>query len=136
MKNYYTTEKYLNSFLRDVLRTNDIHLKQLDYRFILDFEHYVRNYEPPTKRKTCSNNGTMKHMARLCKMVHLAVKMEWLERDPFQRYKLRIVKTERSFLNQRELDLIEDTSFKRIGYERVKDVFLFACYTVCPLGIS
>src|SRR5690606_25756349 len=112
--------KYLNSFVRDVLRTSDIHLKQLDYRFILDFEYYVRNYEPPKKRKTCSNNGTMKHMARLCKMVHLAVKMEWLDKDPFQRYKLRIEKTERSFLSQRELDLIEETSFKGIGYERVK----------------
>ena len=34
MKNYYTTEKYLNEFLVKKLKTNDIFLKQLNYHFI------------------------------------------------------------------------------------------------------
>jgi len=46
MKNYYTAEKYLNKFLAQKLKINDIYLKQLNYSFIIDFEHFLRNYKP------------------------------------------------------------------------------------------
>ncbi|MDC6367551.1 MULTISPECIES: site-specific integrase [Flavobacteriaceae] len=129
MKNYHSTKKYLHSFLEERLRLPDIHLKQLSYRFITDFEQYLRTYKPKKARKTCSNNGTMKHLERLMKMVNLAVKLEWLEKDPFRNYKLNFHKTERSYLTERELKLIEETTFSGPGYEKVKDVFLFSCYT-------
>nr|WP_299213927.1 site-specific integrase [uncultured Allomuricauda sp.] len=38
-------------------------------------------------------------------------------------------KTDRNYLTERELRLIEETTFKGQGYEKVKDVFLFSCYT-------
>ena len=129
MKNYYSTEKYLIEFLKDRFKTNDIYLVQLDYKFIVDFEIYIRNYVPKKKRKTCTNNGTMKHLERLMKMLKLAVRLEWLDKDPFRNFKLRFQKNERNYLTQRELDLIENTSFKGIGYTRVRDIFLFSCYT-------
>lgn len=49
MKNYYTTERYLQKFLRKK-RLKDIYLKQLNFRFITDFEHYLRHI------KTLKNN--------------------------------------------------------------------------------
>ncbi len=42
MKNYYTTEKYLHKFLKQKQKAKDIYLKQLNYRFIIDFEQYLR----------------------------------------------------------------------------------------------
>ncbi len=129
MKNYYSTERYLIKFLDDKLKLPDIYLKQLDYRFIVDFEYYLRTYQPKKARKTCSNNGAMKHLERLMKMVNMAVRLEWIEKDPFRNYKLKFHKTERSYLTERELRLIEETTFKGTGYEKVKNVFLFSCYT-------
>lgn len=129
MKNYYSTKKYLDTFLAARRKTKDIYLKQLSYRFITDFEQYIRTYKPKKARKTCTNNGTMKHLERLMKMTNLAVKLEWLDKDPFRNYKLNFVKNERNYLTQREIDLITDTTFKSETYERVKDVFLFSCYT-------
>nr|WP_298927869.1 site-specific integrase [uncultured Allomuricauda sp.] len=129
MKNYYSTERYLHKFLEKELRLPDIRLKQLNYRFITDFEQYLRTYKPKRARRTCSNNGAMKHLERLMKMVNLAVKLEWLEKDPFRNYKLNFHKTDRNYLTERELRLIEETTFKGQGYEKVKDVFLFSCYT-------
>jgi len=128
-KNYYTTEKYLTQFLKEKKKSSDIWLSQLNYRFIVDFEHFIRTYKPKKTRKTCGNNGTMKHLERLMKIVTLGVKMDWLEKDPFRNYKLNFVKTERNYLTQREIDLIVDTTFTSKAYERVKDVFLFSCYT-------
>lgn len=129
MKNYYTTEKYLLSFIQETASNKDIYLKQLNYRFIIDFEQYIRNFKPKKKRKTCTNNGTMKHLERLRKMINLAVKMEWLEKDPFHKFQLKFEKSERDFLTERELDFLEETTFTSSGIERVKDIFLFACYT-------
>lgn len=128
MKNYYSTERYLHRFISDKFSSPDVYLKQLNYRFIVDFEQYLLNYRPEKARKTCSNNGAMKHLERLMKMTNLAVKLEWLEKDPFHQYKLNFQKHNRSYLSERELELIEETIFKA-GYEKVRNVFLFSCYT-------
>jgi len=129
LKNYFSTEKYLRQFLQERLKTNDIYLIQLNYRFIVNFENYIRTYRPKKARRTCSNNGAMKHLERLMKITNLSLKMEWLEKDPFRNFKLRYIRNERDYLTERELNLIEGTSFMTIGLNRVKDVFLFSCYT-------
>ena len=71
----------------------------------------------------------MKHMERLKKMSRLAVRLEWLDKDPFINYKLKFKKTERQFLTEREIRLIEETSFQAPSYSKIKDLFIFACYT-------
>tara|TARA_B100000949_G_C14248699_1_gene437064 strand:- start:66 stop:1310 length:1245 start_codon:yes stop_codon:yes gene_type:complete len=129
MKNYYSTEKYLKSFITTRLKRNDVLLGELKHKFILDFENYIRTFKPKKNRKTCSNNGTMKHLERLMKVARLGVRLEWLDKDPFRNFKLRFDKFDRKYLTQREIDLIEDTTFTSLGRERVKDVFLFGCYT-------
>jgi len=63
------------------------------------------------------------------KITNMAIRMEWLEKDPFKNYKLRFIKNERDYLTEREMYLLENTSFIPNGLERVKDIFLFSCYT-------
>lgn len=128
MKNYYSTERCIKEFLTEERGVEDMPLKKLNYGFIVDFEQYIRKYKPAT-RMGCANNGTMKHMERLKKMSRLAVKLEWLEKDPFINFKLRFEKVERQFLTERDLGLIEETIFKDATVERIKDLFVFACYT-------
>jgi integrase len=129
MKNYYTTEKYLNKFLIQNLKVNDIYLKQLNYRFICDFEQYLRNYLNANKVNMLTNNGVMKHLERFKKMINLAIKLEWIPKNPFQKFQLKFDKFDRQYLTERELDLIENTYFNHERLERVKDIFIFSCYT-------
>lgn len=128
MKNYYTTERCVKEFLKEKMGIENVPLKKLNYGFIIDFEQYIRTYRPAT-RMGCANNGTMKHMERLKKMSRLAVKLEWLEKDPFINFKLRFEKTERQFLTEPELQRIEETTFKVPSTQHIKDLFIFACYT-------
>ena len=128
MKNYFSTERCIKEFLKNEKGVEDILLNKLNYGFIVDFEQYIRKYKPAT-RMGCANNGAMKHMERLKKMSRLAVKLEWLEKDPFINFKLRFEKVERQFLTERDLGLIEETTFKDMTMERIKDLFIFACYT-------
>jgi hypothetical protein len=42
MKNYYTTQKYLEKFLKEHLKIKDINLKKINYKFVTDFEYYLK----------------------------------------------------------------------------------------------
>lgn len=128
MKNYFITERCIKRFLKDKYNIEDTLLKKLDYRFMVGFEQYVRKYKPTT-RTGCSNNGAMKHLERLKKMSKLAVRLDWLDKDPFVNYKLQFKKTERQFLTERELKRIEETIFNVSSTEQIKDLFVFSCYT-------
>jgi site-specific recombinase XerD len=79
-----------------------------------------------------SHNTVMKHLQRLRKIVTLAFHLEWVEKDPFIRWKPTFEKKERDFLNLNELKLIEDFNFHNDRLDRVRDLFVFSCYT----GIS
>jgi integrase len=129
MKNYTTTEKYLNRFLEQKLKTKDIYLKQLGYRFICDFEQYLRTYKNKKKQLMLANNGVMKHLERFKKMINLAVKLEWMLKNPFQQFQLKFEKFDRQYLTERELERIENTNYNNERLERVKDIFIFSCYT-------
>jgi len=69
MKNYYTTQKYIAKFLKEKHHRNDISLAELNYKFILDFETFLSKHQPKDHQKPLYNNGIMKHIERLCKMV-------------------------------------------------------------------
>lgn len=38
MKNYRTTDTYLKKFVKHKMECNDINVKQINYRFVTDFE--------------------------------------------------------------------------------------------------
>lgn len=130
MKNYYTTEKYVFLFLTSKLKVDDIYLKQLNYKFIIDFERYLRNVKNAHHVYMLSNNGVMKHLERLKKMVNLAVKLEWMTKNPFANFQLKFDKYDRQYLTERELLLIENTYYRNERLEKVKDCFLFFCFLV------
>jgi len=129
MKNYYTTERYLQRFLQKKKRVKDIYLKQLNFRFITDFEHYLRTYKNSKKQLMLSNNGVMKHLERFKKMINLAIKLEWMHKNPFSQFQLKYDKYDRAYLNERELGLLENTEFTTERLQKIKDCFVFSCYT-------
>ena len=129
MKNYYTTERYLYKFLKKQFKTEDIFLKQINYQFITHFEHFLRSYKPKRDRKAPTNNGVMKHLERLKKLLNLAQKLEWVDKDPFAKFSLKFKKAERAFLSEEELQSLEQYHFDRITHQQTRDVFVFSCYT-------
>lgn len=125
MKNYYTTERYLHKFLKQKQKAKDIYLKQLNYRFIIDFEQYLRNYKNTNKQLMLSNNGVMKHLERFNKIINLGIKLEWVAKNPFTQFQLKFEKYDRQYLSEREQQLIEGTYFNNDRLERVKDCSLY-----------
>lgn len=62
-------------------------------------------------------------------MVNLAIKLDWLEKDPFANFKKHFDKVERQCLTSEELSLLEKKVFKIERLKNVRDMFLFCCYT-------
>ncbi|KGO85401.1 integrase [Flavobacterium rivuli WB 3.3-2 = DSM 21788] len=129
MKNYHTTQRYVKKFLMEKLYRNDVVLSQLTYKFILDFESYLFNYVPKDHQKPLNNNGIMKHIERLRKMINMAVKLDWLTKDPFASFKKHFDKVERESLNNQELVALTNKEFPIERLRNVRDMFLFSCYT-------
>ncbi|WP_439182539.1 site-specific integrase [Carboxylicivirga taeanensis] len=129
LKNYLTTARYLKSFLQKRKKREDILLKELNYRFITEFEAFLRAHQPTDHQRPLNNNGIMKHMERFRKMINLAVKLDWLEKNPFDNYRLTFKKVERAFLTAQELQRIEEKHFSINRIQFSKDLFVFACYT-------
>ena len=129
MKNYFTTQKYLERFLKEKKQISDIGLTEINYKFVTDFEYYLKTYKPKDHQKRLGNNGVMKHMERFRKMINVALKNEWMEKDPFKAYKLKFVKYERGYLTDDELKTIEEKEFTIERLQMVQDLFIFSCYT-------
>jgi integrase/recombinase XerD len=129
LKNYYTTERYLKMFLGRKLKIKNVSLAELNFQFISEFEFFLRRTTPLDESNPLTNNGIMKHLERLRKMVTLAVKMEWLPKDPFQRYSLKFHKVDKPFLSTAELTRVEETELKIAKLLLARDLFVFSCYT-------
>lgn len=127
LKNYYTTKKYLENFLKKHYG-GDILLSKLNCGFLTSFEYYLRN-NPLKSNDPCTNNGTMKHLERVKKMANWAKLNDWVEKNPFDNFKLKYKYLQRESLTVVELSKIENHSFENLTLEKVKDFFIFCCYT-------
>jgi len=128
-KNYFTTRRYVEEYLKARLKTTDIYLSQLNYRFLTEFEQFMKAYVPKDQKKPCGQNTIMKHIERLRKVVNMAIKNDWLDRDPFQKFQPSFIKSNREFLTADELAAIEQKEFKILRLQHAKDMFVFSCYT-------
>jgi hypothetical protein len=72
----------------------------------------MRKYKPTDHHLPMGNNTVMKHIERLRKMINLAVRMEWIGKDPFSLHKSRFIKVDRGFLSNEELSSIEYKQFQ------------------------
>jgi site-specific recombinase XerD len=129
LKHYFVTQRYLTKFIESKYRKKNLLLHEINYKFVADFETFLRAHKPIDHQKPLQNNGIMKHLIRVRKMTNLAIKLEWMANDPFKNYKIRHQKVEKDFLTQFELDKLEKKSFDIERLTIVKDLFVFCCYT-------
>ncbi len=129
LKNYFTTQKYLIRYLNDIKKVDDIYLDDLNYQFITEFDSYLRKYKPIDHHKPLTNNGIMKHLERLRKVTSMGIRLEWMAKDPFEKFKFSFVKVDREYLTDKELEILKKKRIKIFRLQYVKDLFVFACYT-------
>ncbi|MDN5286703.1 MAG: integrase [Mucilaginibacter sp.] len=129
LSHYETSQKYLRSFIKEQYHKNDLHIKDVNFKFLTDFEVFLRSLKPRDHQKPIGNTGAMTHLIRLKKMINMAINMEWINTSPFKNYKIKIRHEERAHLTKEELYRMEKKVFDLYRLEYVRDIFVFCCYT-------
>ncbi len=128
-------QKYMR--VKDLIQTfnskkngfKDIQIDKVNSRYIYNLESFLK-FESEYKGKLgIKNNSTVKYFKNLKTICNYALKMEIIEKNPFNLYGGKIKEVETCFLTEEELERIENKDFKIDRLERVKDMFLFSCYT-------
>jgi len=123
-KNFRTTLKHLKDFMKTKYQIEDTSIFDINYAFIMDFDFYLR-----TKPDKCSNNTTIKYIKNFHKIFSICLDNEWIQADPFKKYKVKLSIVDRGYLNQHEVDAICEKRFVVHRLELVRDIFIFSCYT-------
>ncbi|WP_288331949.1 site-specific integrase [uncultured Alistipes sp.] len=120
---YDLTYRRLKEFLKVKMRKNDILLCQVDRNFVMDFETWLKT---EYKLDTNSSEKLMRIFKRITTM---CFKNGQMPRDPFCDHKLKKVKKDRGYLTRTELEKIIDFKPDSKRLEKVRDIFLFCCFT-------
>lgn len=120
---YDLTYRRLKEFLKVKVRKNDIMLTLVDRNFVMDFETYLKT---EYKLDTNSSEKLMRIFKRITTM---CFKNGQMPKDPFCDHKLKKVKKDRGYLTKAELEKIIDFKPDNKRLEKVRDIFLFCCFT-------
>ena len=120
---YANTRLRIQQFLKYKYKRSDMHLYELNDNFLQEFEHFLKEkYENSTT--TC-----YKHYQRFSRVIRIAVQKGYMDKYPFRDYKIRMTKKRIEYLDREELAKIENLEITIERLERVRDVFVFCCYS-------
>ncbi len=122
-KNYLASQRQLHKYIEAQYLAKDIRLKELDFRFITEYELYLKT------KGGCTQNGCIKHMQKLRKAITIALQYDFLDKDPFLRYSIKKKKVFVEPLTKHELVAIESKQFSTERLNVIRDLFIFSCYT-------
>ncbi|WP_246139819.1 site-specific integrase [Flagellimonas hymeniacidonis] len=123
LQRYQAAYNHLQSYIRYSLRTGDTPIHRVDHKFITGFEYFLK-----TKQKL-GHNTTIKYVVNFKKIIRIAYANEWIKRDPFFYWKASWKNKNRECLTESELSLLAEEHFENKRLDRVRDIFLFCCYT-------
>lgn len=120
---YECVRDRLVSYMQYKYKTDDLPLKQIDIIFVRNFEMYIRsNFK-------CRNNTVMKLMQKFCTVITLAHDTGIIQLNPFKLYNFHFDGTDRDVLTLDELQTLYNYKFVSKKLERVRDNYVFSCYT-------
>ena len=127
---YFTTFKIVQQFVQNTLKKNDVLIAEVDYRFIMDLDHYmVKTYLDPLE-KHIARNTINKHHSRFRTLLIKAIKEDIIVKNPYINFRLKDIKTQRIHLSEDEIELLREHHLnKNTILQKVRDFFLLSCYT-------
>lgn len=120
---YKTTLARIKRFLLEEMNCEDIAMSKLDILFIRKFDIFLKsNFK-------LDQNTVVKQLKQLKKVVHFAMSLGYIDKDPFLQHKTTYKEANRGYLTMEELNAIENHTFRLRRLDQVRDVFVFVCYT-------
>lgn len=126
---YGRSKELLVNFMKQQYQIEDLPSNEISSAFIYNLESFLK-YESDFKGKIgIKNNSMVKYMRMYKTACNYSIRMGLIDKNPFNLYDGKLNIKDAVFLTQNELDRIENKKFSIDRLERVKDIFLFSCYT-------
>lgn len=120
---YETSLKHTIEFIKWKYKVSDMDVRNITPDFISQYEFWLR-----TVRK-CANNTAVKYIKNFQKIVNICIANDWITKNPFCNYKSKVVTVDKNFLSETDLEKIINKEFKSDRLTKVKDIFVFSCFT-------
>lgn len=120
---YVRCAKHMVKFLETAYKVKNYPLQKMDSEFLEKFFQYLRGV------RKIAHNTAVKYLVTLKTVLMPAIKSGMLKHDPFQQFRVRAKTVYKGYLTSEEIKKLSDTEFQSADLERIRDIFLFGCYT-------
>jgi site-specific recombinase XerD len=129
LQKYERSAELMSIFMKKHYNVDDIPAVDISSAFVYNLEEFLK-YESNFKGQIgIKNNSVVKYMKMYKTACNYAIRMDLISKNPFNVYDGKLSVKDAVFLTQAELDAIEKKIFPMERLEKVKDIFLFSCYT-------
>ena len=113
LKSYIFFLQKIQRFMKIILNRHDILLKDLDHLFLERFKNFLIAHD---KNRP---NTVLKNIVLLRRIINMSLEFDWIDKD----------EPIRTYLNAEELAIIETTVTDNKSLTKIRDMFIFQCYT-------
>lgn len=120
---YVIVRDRLQHFIQQRYHISDILLEDVTPKFLTDFDVFVR------QEYNVAHNHAMKFRQKLRTIFKVAHENGWVSKNPFVSVKVQYETVDREVLTKSELAALIQTDMKIDRLDRIRDVFVFCCFT-------
>jgi integrase len=129
LQKYERVKSIIIDYNNKYYKTNDFIVSKINGAYIYNLESFMKFESCYNGKIGIRNNSVVKYFKNIKTIFNYGIKMDLIDKNPFNKYDGKIVTTEAVFLTSEELLRIENIVFPFERLEKVKDIFLFSCYT-------
>ena len=122
-KKYERVLRFVLDFLATESRMKGFPLAQVDTRFLENFFQYLRTV------RNIGNNTSLKYLGTFRTLLMPAMHEGIIRKNPFLDLKFKSKKVHKGYLTNEELTRIKEAELDSEYLDRIRDQFLFCCYT-------
>ena len=129
LQKYNRSADLIKNFIKKTYNVNNIEIEKINSAFIYNLETYLK-FESEFKGVVgIKNNSVVKYFKNFKTICNYGIKMDLIDKNPFNVYNGKLKIKDATFLTVDELNSIETKVFQVERLEKVKNMFLFSCYT-------
>jgi site-specific recombinase XerD len=129
LQKYERAKDLLKKFMEKQYQLSDMDALEINGAFVHNLEQFLTYDSIYKRKKGIKNNSVVKYIRSYKTACTYCFNLDLLEKNPFKIYRGKLNIKDAVFLTQDELNRLEskDLPFERL--QRVRDIFLFSCYT-------
>jgi len=129
LQKYKRATNLLSEYLLIKLRKKSFPINEINNQFVFNLESYLKYESSFGDKIGIGRNSVIKYFQCFKTMCKYTMKMGLTKHNPFLCYDEKLVIKDAIYLTQDELEKIEKKEFYIKRLDKVRDIFLFSCYT-------